>query len=67
MAKLVINCSSAKDYLLKDTATGCTIIAEGKVVTITFDTPTSTFEIAELSNQVRITSIDVYTLKEKAD
>lgn len=67
MAKLVINCSSASDYLLKDTATGCTIIAEGKVVTITFDTPTSTFEIAELSNQVRITSIDVYTLKEKAD
>lgn len=66
MAKLVIKCSGSK-YLLKNKVDGCTMITEGTTITITFAASTTSFEVSDLSNQVRITSIDVYTLKEKAD
>ena len=66
MIKIVFNCNS-NDYAtaLAATLTGTeyTVSVEGKVVTVVFANATDSLTITKLSAQVRIDSIDVYTLQ----
>ena len=63
--KVVVHCNSASyaTSLAKDTIEGATLSAEGKDVTITFATAVSSFEIIMSDGQVRVDSLDVYTLQ----
>ena len=66
MIKVVFNCNS-NDYAtaLAATLTGTdyTVSVEGKAVTVVFANATDSLNITKLSAQVRIDSIDVYTLQ----
>lgn len=65
ITKLVFNCNN-KDYAtaLKTsigTDSNITVTVEGNTVTVVFATAVNSFEVAKLSAQVRLNSIDVYT------
>lgn len=64
MIKVVIHCNTAAyaTELAKSTVAGATVAVADKDVTITFTAAVDTCAISALANQVRIDSIDVYTV-----
>ena len=69
MAKVVFHCDSASyaGVLAGQTLEGAQLAAEGSDVTVTFATPVATFTIETLSAQVRVASVDVYTIAGAAE
>ena len=63
MTKIVINCAYADKTggFTGLTLDGATATVEGKVITIIFTQPTDVFSVAALANQIRVSSIEVYT------
>ncbi len=61
--KIVFNANTT-DYAteLKKSITTGTVTADGKVVTVVLDANVDTFEIASLAAQVRLDSVEVYTV-----
>ena len=58
-SKVVINMSGDK-YLTTETVTGATLTVSGAVATIVLDAPATSISIAQLLNQVRASSIEIY-------
>ena len=62
ITKIVLNCSTADRQLLDtDAITGATITTDGTTVTITLDTPATSFTISTLPRQIRVSAISVFT------
>ncbi|GEM_PF-5611635 len=64
MTKIVFNCNNASYATALNKSTFdksvATIAVDGTAVTVTFVTPTSSFEFTSLSAQIRINSLDVH-------
>ncbi len=61
ITKIVFTTTGGKNFSASQTVEGATINVDGTTTTITLDTPATSFTIAKIAAQVRVSQIVVYT------